>query len=79
MDLGEFLNEAFKTVGHHGWPEKKIFCQRVPKNCLKLDFQGIKYLRIMQLSPGVLPSPKCFNFKTPTHPLPCGQHKCMVP
>ena len=33
----------------------------VAKNCLKLDFQGIKFIRIMQLSPGVLPSHKCFN------------------
>ena len=49
-DLGYFLNEAFKT-----------FYYRVAKNCLKLDFQGIKFIRIMQLSPGVLPSHKCFN------------------
>ena len=33
----------------------------IAKNCLKLDFQGIKFIRIMQLSPGVLPSHKCFN------------------
>ena len=51
MDLGYFLNEAFKT----------LFCYRVAKNCLKLDFQGIKFIRIMQLSPGVSPSHKCFN------------------
>ena len=26
-----------------------------------MDFQGIKFIRIMQISPGVLPSHKCFN------------------
>ena len=45
-DLGYYLNEAFK---------------RVVKNLLKLDFQSIEFIRIMQLSLGVLPSHKCVN------------------
>ena len=61
VDLGFFLNKASKIVGHHGWPTKKNFPYRVAKNCLKLDLKGIKFLRIMQLSPEVLPSRKCFN------------------
>ena len=60
-NLDYILNEAFKIVGHHNWLTKKIFCSRIAKNCLKLDFQAIKFLRIMQLSSGLLPSCKCFN------------------
>ena len=33
----------------------------VAKNDRKLDFKGIKFIRIMELSPGVLPSHECFN------------------
>ena len=60
-DLGYFLNVVFKTVGHHGWPKKKTFCYMVSKSCLKQNFKGIKFHRIIQLSPGVFPSHKCFN------------------
>ena len=45
--LDYFSNEAFKTVGYHGGPTKKICCYRVAKNSLKLDFQDIKFVRTM--------------------------------
>ena len=51
-DLGYFWTKHLKL---------KKFLLQVRKNCLKLDFQGIKFIRIMQLSLGVLPSHKCFN------------------
>ena len=40
---------------------KEMFCCRVAKNCFKLDFQGIKFIWIMQLFPWVLPSHECVN------------------
>ena len=47
--LDYFLNEACKTVGNNS-PQRKLFVRVVAKNCLKLDFQGIRFLRTMRVS-----------------------------
>ena len=48
-DLDYFLNEACKTVGNNS-RQRKIFVRVVAKNCLKLDLQGIRFLRTMRVS-----------------------------
>ena len=53
--LGYFLNEALKTVGNNS-RQRKFFVRVVAKSCLKLDFQGIKFLRTMRVSELNIPS-----------------------